>query len=360
MIVKYLVDAALVTGFGVQHSVLAALRVKSIVNKRTGMKPLAWRSVESLCNIVYALVATGLWQRIDVTVWDIRGGEAIVIYAGLALSWGWYWYLHLVEYDCGLAFGSTTLVAQRAGAHQPQLENWTVGSRRWIRFPVHTAFFGMFFLLPHMTADLLLLAVIINIYNVVGSVLYDRRLEKTIPALWNPYVAQTGLIWPPIYRNPSGAASITWPSPAHWRSPWMHLPGLIVGGMLGLGYFLINGSSPWGLLAMSVVLGTGLAGAAASGAVLGIVCQPRHQDWGQRQTDLSTTVALSSAVGVATWIVISFLVDRRVPTFGVYLPLWFTVQYLGHVVAFSVAPNKWRTPAVAHLSAKTGPNASLA
>ena len=55
-----IIDTLLVVGFGVQHSSLATLRVKRVLKARTGMEALAWRSVESLCNVVYILVAASL------------------------------------------------------------------------------------------------------------------------------------------------------------------------------------------------------------------------------------------------------------------------------------------------------------
>lgn len=338
-----LIDFLLIVGFGVQHSVLATLRVKAVVRAKTGMQPLAWRSVESMSNIVYVLVATALWQRTDIVVWSIDGPTAITLYVALGLSWAWYWYLHLVEYDCGLAFGSTTLVAQRAGAKQPRLENWTVGSRRWIRFPVHTAFFGMFFFLPHMSAELLMLAIVLNIYNVYGSILYDRRLKTTIPDNWMPYVDKTGLIWPPVYREPGGAKDTDWPSPVHWRSPIRHLPGLAVGLLIGAGYLFLLGPSPWGPVDMVKALGSALLAAALGGWALGRICRPYSDDWGQRQTDLSTTVALASAVGVGFWVLLSLALHSTAPTFGAYLSMWFTVQYFGHLAAYVAAPQKWKT-----------------
>lgn len=119
--VQLLVDTLLVLGFGVQHSALATLRVKRAVKAKTGIESLAWRSVESLSNVVYILVAAALWQHTDNVVWELSGIPMVVMYGLAVVSWLWYWQLHLFEYDCGLAFGSTTLVAQTAGAPGPKL-----------------------------------------------------------------------------------------------------------------------------------------------------------------------------------------------------------------------------------------------
>lgn len=336
------IDGLLAAGFGIQHSALATLRVKKVAKRRTGIEPLAWRSVESLCNVVYILVAASLWYHGGDVVWRFSGAGRVAVAVAAVAAWLWYWELHLVEYDCGLAFGSTTLVAPLAGAEGPKLIPWKVGSRRWIRFPVHTAFFGMFFFLPTMTSDLLVLAIVLNIYNVIGSVLYDKRLVKLSGDAYLEYVAVTGLIWPPVYRAPRGAQSLHMPEPHHWRAPAKHIPGLIAGIFLGGLYAGVIGLAVAAPLSMLRTGLAGLAGAVLVGFVLGRVLKPFAPDWAQQQTDLSTTVALAAATGVISWVCIEWIRVGQVPAFAAFLPLWFTVQYLGHVFAFLSDRAKWR------------------
>lgn len=339
---KLLIDGLLVAGFGVQHSALATLRVKRSVKARTSMEALAWRSVESLCNVVYILIAASVWLHTpESVVWDASGVPMYILYAITVASWLWYWELHLYEYDCGLAFGSTTLVSQVTNSPGPKLIPWKVGSRRWIRFPVHTAFFGMFLFLPTMTADLLVLGIVANVYNVIGSILYDKRLLTLNRKGYQPYVDATGLIFPPVYRMPTGARDLRMPAPAHWRKPLMHTPGLVVGLGLGLLYWLVIGDTATSARDMLVVGLTGLVGAAVTGLLLGSVLKPVAEDYGQAQTDLSTTVALNAAVGVITWAVLGWVHSGSAPLFAAFLPLWFTVQYLGHVAAVMANRGKW-------------------
>ncbi len=337
-----MIDALLTLGFGVQHSLIATLAVKKQAGKWFTIDPLAWRSVESLVNVLYILVAAMLWQPVDVVVWRLEGLPATIMLVACCLSWIWYWQLHLFEYDCGLAFGSTTFVSWLSGpASRPKLTPWKVGSRRWVRFPVHTAFFGMFFLLPTMTLDLLVLAVVLNIYNVIGSVLYDKRLEKVGGSAYADYQAVTGLIWPPLYRAPFGALNIRMPEPQHWRRPQMHWMGVVGGIGLAALYYFGLGATHLSPLAMVKVGLFGLLGAILVGLVLGLACKPEADDWGQQQTDLSTTVALSAALGVILWAGAIWLKTGAPPTFAAYLPLWFTVQYVGHVFAVLADRRKW-------------------
>ena len=335
------VDGSLVAGFGVQHSALVTLRAKARVRRVFGIEPLAWRSVESVCNIVYVLAATALWRHVNDVVWDVQGTAAGLLWALVALSWMWYWQLHLFEYDCGLAFGSTTFVARLAGQPMSRLVPWKCGSRRWIRFPVHTAFFGMFFLLPHMTADLLVLAIVLNVYNVIGSILYDKRLERLAGESYVAYQAVTGLILPPVYRAPRGATALAMPRPGHWRRPIMHLPGVVGGVGLAAVYYGVMGGAPLDARSALLAGASGVLGAVLVGVVVGRLARADTPDWDQQQTDLSTTVALAAALGVVLWAGTRWLVVGHPPPFAVYLPLWFIVQYLGHVMAFLSNRSYW-------------------
>src|ERR1700738_4513414 len=337
-----IVDALLTIGFGLQHSLIATFAVKKQASKWVAIDPLGWRSVESLINVVYILVAAMLWQPVDDLAWHVTGLPATIMLVLCCLSWIWYWQLHLFEYDCGLAFGSTTFVSWLGGpASKPRLVPWKVGSRRWIRFPVHTAFFGMFFLLPTMTMDLLVLAIVLNIYNVIGSVLYDKRLEKIGGQAYAEYQAVTGLIWPPIYRAPYGASMITMPEPRHWRRPQMHWMGVAGGVGLALLYYFGLGTVHLTTIDMVKVGLFGLVGSVLVGLVLGLACKPDADDWDQQQTDLSTTIALSAALGVILWVGAVWLNTGTPPAFAAYLPLWFTVQYVGHVFAVLADRRKW-------------------
>lgn len=344
---KLIFDALLVVGFGVQHSILASLRVKRVVKAKTRMEALAWRSVESLTNAVYILVAASLWQRTGDIVWDLSGVAMVAVGAVCVVSWLWYWQLHLFEADCGLAFGATTLVAHIARTEQPVSVPWAVGSRNYIRFPVHTAFFGMFFFLPTMSSDLLVLAIMANLYNIVGSILYDKRIETLAGDSYRQYVAVTGLMFPPVYRAPHGARDLDMPGPHHWRRPLVHTSGVLMGLAIGGLYLVVIGpqaSSPMDMLVAGL---TALLAAVISGVVLGNVRKPdRTVGWHQQQTDLATTISLSAALGVVSWAGFGWLSTGDAPVFAAFLPLWFIVQYLGHVIAFLAAREKWSADVV--------------
>jgi hypothetical protein len=192
-----------------------------------------------------------------------------------------------------------------------------------------------------MTYDLLVLAIVANIYNVIGSVLYDKRLEELSGEPYFAYERVTGLIWPPVYRAPRGAREMTMPVPRHWRKPSMHVPGALLGIAIAALYYAVLGHAEIGVETSLKAAGAGLLAAVVAGAVIGRVASPRAADWTQQQTDLSTTVALAAALGVALWAGAQWIVKGDPPVFAVFLPLWFTVQYLGHVAAFLSDQKKW-------------------
>lgn len=337
--VRLVVDGLLTAGFGVQHSILATLRVKARATKRWHIQSIEWRTVESIVNVLYVLVASALWQSTSTVIWTASGLLRSLLWVAVGASWLWYWELHLVEYDAGLAFGSTSLINRLERRIAPNLVPWKVGSRRWIRFPVHTAFFGMFLLLPTMTADLLVLGIVANVYNVIGSILYDRRLLRVAGTSYKTYVDVTGLIWPPVYRAPRGAGALPMPKPMHWNAPVRHVPGVLLGIVAGFFYWSVLGHAAHSVTDSVKAAAAALIVSAVGGVLLGLIDQwglfgRSLSDWNDRQTVLSTTDAAMAAVGVVTWISISVLRGHGAPNFGLYLPMWFIVQYSGHVAAY--------------------------
>ncbi len=231
-------DGALVAGFGVQHSVLATLLAKKVVRWLANLDPLTWRGPQSFINVLYVLVAACLWRPVNYVVWELTGSSYWVMASILCGSWLWYFEIHLFEYDAGLAFGSTALINRSLGRKSPPLETWKTGFRRYSRFPVHAAFFPMFLAFPRMTADLLVLGIAGNCYNWIGTELYDLRLKRLLGRPYLEYVHRTGLIFPSVFRNFRGAYDLELPKPTHWRHPLNNVPGIAIGILGGVIYWV--------------------------------------------------------------------------------------------------------------------------
>jgi hypothetical protein len=334
------IDALLIAGFGVQHSIMATLKVKARVTRSTGVDPLTWRTAESFVNVTYILSAIALWQPVHNVVWNVTGGAGIVLGVVCALSWLWYFELHIFEYDSSMAFGSSGFVSRLIGRRPPPPELWKVGSRKWIRFPVHTAFFPMFLAFPHMDASTLLFGIVINVYNIIGSILYDKRLEK-LGKPYRAYQAVSGLLFPRL-SVPRGAADLEMAGPRHWERPLQYALPFALGVAGGLVYYAALGAlaTAPGELAASAGVAVGLA--LVAGVVLGVtpkrqVCiDPRGLSYAQLQARVGTAAAIVSATALIVWFAVAALSTGHAPYVGVVLPLWLIVLWIGHVVSFMV------------------------
>ncbi|NMO18469.1 hypothetical protein HPC49_26100 [Pyxidicoccus fallax] len=335
-----LIDFALIVGFGVQHSIIAMVRLKNVIQRVTGIDPIAWRGVQSFINVSYLLMACILWREVPIVIWDLQGVWYWVAGGVLVASWVWYFQIHLFEYDCGLAFGSSAVLARLHNAKPPPMEMWKVGTRRWLRFPVHTAFFPMFFAFPRMTASMLLLAVVANIANIIGTVLYDRRLLFLVKDVYRDYQRVTGLLLPPILRAPGGAKDMSFPKPWHWSRLGHNLPGLVMGLLMGTLFW--KGLGPTSLVTEELVRSwvSAFAVALVGGAVVGMIHAARggalELGYPRLLTMLATNTALMSAVSLLTWTGLCFATQGTLPLLYIFFPMWMTMLWLGHFTASTV------------------------
>lgn len=342
MVIDFVFDGLLVTGFGLVHSILAALRLKQIVHARTGIDAMLWRMVYSFCSVFYILVAAALWRPVDISVWNLSGFPAVIVSAIGVASWLWYFQIHLVEYDVGLAFGSTAVISALLGRETPKIKLWRVGLRRWIRFPVHTAFFPMFFATPHMSLSGLILAVGVNFYNIVGTVLYDIRLTKLGGDLYLEYRKVTGNFLP-CRTRPQGARNLLMARPTHWKNPASYLPAFLVGAIGGLGYWYILGSVSKDLTHLLAAWGVSLVVGIIAGALLGLMPANRipndgypetDAEYQERQCSAATQAAVVSAVSLVTWTGVAYLNLGFIRHLPAVLPMWITTLWFGHVALF--------------------------
>ncbi|HEX5747353.1 MAG TPA: hypothetical protein VFZ09_14005 [Archangium sp.] len=358
-----LIDLALIAGFGVQHSIIAMVRLKAIIQRLTGIDPIAWRGVQSFINVSYLLMACVFWREVPIVIWDLQGVWYWVAGVTLVASWAWYFQIHLFEYDCGMAFGSSAVLARMHNAKPPPMEMWKVGTRRWLRFPVHTAFFPMFFAFPRMTASLLLLAIAANVANIIGTVLYDRRMVFLVKDVYREYQKVTGLLLPPLLRAPGGAKHMSFPEPWHWSRVSHNVPGLLLGLLVGTLFWKQLGAI--GLVTEELVrawLGAFLV-AVTGGAVVGVMQASRgavlELSYQRLLTMLATNTALMSAVSLLTWMGLCFATQASLPILFIFFPMWMTMLWLGHFVAstvfFGLRPSLVPGQATPTVSAKATP-----
>ncbi|HVG21886.1 MAG TPA: hypothetical protein VNI02_22815 [Blastocatellia bacterium] len=339
-IVDLVIDALLVFGFGIQHSIIATIRLKKVVQKLTNLDPVSWRGIQSIVNVSYIVLAACLWREVPIIVWDLTGTIFYWVFGViLVVSWIWYFQIHLFEYDCGQAFGSSAVLSRLQGSAVPPMEMWKVGTRRWLRFPVHTAFFPMFFAFPRMSLSMLVLAIVANFNNVYGTILYDKRLERLIGKAYKTYQERTGLLFFPLRKAPKGAADLNFPSPAHWNQPLQNMPGVIT-GLFG-GYFYWSALGVTSLTTSDTLKSWGASALVSvfAGIIIGLVFNFQSRmlqqlSYPRLLTLLSTNSALASAISIITWWFMSFFSQGTLPILYVSFAMWMTVLWVGHALAF--------------------------
>jgi hypothetical protein len=204
----------------------------------------------------------------------------------------------------------------------------------------------MFFCLPTMTASLLALAVTANVYNMIGSVLYDRRLETMVREPYFAYQRLTGLVLPAFRRAPRGAVELPMSEPPSWRPPRQHVPAILLGLAGGAFYWSLLGRTGHHVTEMvTCALAATLVGF-VGGTLLGIVRRRDIASITQHATDpltvnplltqVATSAGVLSATSVMFWIGLTTVVDGHAPQFGPFLPMWFITLWLGQVAAYVV------------------------
>lgn len=336
-----IIDALLTFGFGVQHSIIAALGFKRLILKYFTLDAMQWRSIQSVINVNYILIAACLWQPTDYVIYELSGWAAIAMCVPLVIGWIWYFESHIFEYDCGQAFGCSAMISRIFGLEKPKPEMWNVLGRRWIRFPVHTAFFPMFLCFPTMTADLLVFGLVANFGNVIGTIFYDKRLIKMVGKPYQDYIDRTNLISPFMSKKKRrGAIDLDLPQPIMFKDKSVYIDAIVIG--LGLGYlhyYFIgldvqgNFASVYRLAGFSVIAAISAGILSSLYGTKSIGKRLRDGKDNQFLTLLGTKSAIISALSVVSYFVLCFTIKGAIPPFYIILPLWLIVLWLTNFIS---------------------------
>ncbi len=202
-----LVNAALLSAFAVQHSVMA----------RPGFK--AWwtrfvpRPVERSTFVLLASLVLFLlywqWRPMPSVVWDVPSGAARAALWALAGA-GWATVLAstfmLNHFDL---FGLRQVWLHFAGRPYTALGFRTPMLYRWIRHPIMLGFVVAFWAAPTMTAGHLVFALATTGYILVGIRFEERDLEAAHGAVYRSYRERTSMLVPAAPRSRQPDASPT-------------------------------------------------------------------------------------------------------------------------------------------------------
>lgn len=195
-IVSAIVDLALVSLFGFQHSTMARQGFKRAWTRI--VSPAVERSIYVLFASLALVVLFALWQPIQTPIWHVPESMAWL----RAILWGLF----------GLGFAivlvSTFLINhfELFGLQQvwfnlrqrqmppPELQEPLF--YRWVAHPMYAGFFLAFWSAPTMTAGHLLLAISLSAYMLLAIQLEERDLTAVFGARYTEYRLKVGMLLP--------------------------------------------------------------------------------------------------------------------------------------------------------------------
>jgi len=197
------IDVALISLFGLQHSVMARQGFK-----RWWMQivpPPVERSVYVLAASAALIVMFVFWRPIDMIVWNVTNPA----FAGVlwAVFWiGWLGVListFLINHFelFGLQQAWLNLSGRKA-EKKPELKQPLF--YRWVAHPMMSSFFLAFWAAPEMTAGHLLLALGMSVYILVALRYEERDLTALFGDDYRRYRSGVGMLIPRFGRRAGG------------------------------------------------------------------------------------------------------------------------------------------------------------
>ena len=199
-VVALVVDAALLSVFAVQHSLMA----RDFFKRRwTRVVPeAAERSTYVLFSSLALLLVFWQWRPVGVTLWRFESLPLVAAaYALFALGW----LVALVatfDIDHASLFGLRQAWRSARGEGMPDPEFQTPGLYRYVRHPLMTGLLLAFWATPHMTVGHLLLAGGSTGYVLVGVWLEERDLVDEHGVAYERYRESVPMLVPRPFRGP--------------------------------------------------------------------------------------------------------------------------------------------------------------
>lgn len=191
-----LIDAALISLFGLQHSVMARQGFKRAWTKL--IPPPVERSFYVLFASLALILMFKFWQPIDTVVWNVR--QPIVSDAIWLLFWGG-WVTVLIStflINHFELFGLQQAWFHLRGRNGGAPEFRTPLFYRWIRHPIYAGFFLAFWAAPEMTAGHLLLAAGLSVYMLIAIRYEERDLIAFHGRDYEEYRGRVGMLFPKV------------------------------------------------------------------------------------------------------------------------------------------------------------------
>ena len=194
-----LIDVALISLFGLQHSIMARASWKAVLTRV--LPPALERATYVLAASAALVLLLWQWRPLPAPVWSI-GNPAAVVGLWVVNALGWLGVpvasLMIDHFDLfGLkqAFAGFRRVSlQRRGFVTPLFY-------RYIRHPIMTSLLVGLWVTPHMSAGHLLLSVGMSVYILIGVHFEERALIRELGEPYVRYQAEVPRFFPDVTRT---------------------------------------------------------------------------------------------------------------------------------------------------------------
>lgn len=193
-----LIDIALITLFGLQHSVMARQGFKARLAQ--WLPPAMERATYVLSSSLMLLLLFYLWQPIPMSIWSIRSSFAATLVSGLFWA-GWL----LISFATFLIshselFGVSQAIRAFRRTEVQTSPFITPSLYKMVRHPMYLGFLIAFWATPNMTVGHLVFALTCTIYILIGTHFEERDLVRTFGNNYLDYQQRVGKLLP-FWKN---------------------------------------------------------------------------------------------------------------------------------------------------------------
>ncbi|MEM9839663.1 MAG: methanethiol S-methyltransferase [Pseudomonadota bacterium] len=199
-----IVNLALLSGFAVQHSLMARPFFKRWWTSM--IPPAAERSTYILFSNLAMIALFLWWQPIGGVVWDINAQPSrSIILAIYFIGWAILFYATCLLNHFEL-FGLRQVWHHLRGLPQPEAQFREPGMYKHVRHPIYVGWLIIFWATPTMTMAHLLFAVVTSLYILVAVQFEEHDLVKALGDDYRNYKRRVPMILPLPRRKRSGRA----------------------------------------------------------------------------------------------------------------------------------------------------------